>query len=75
MEHRNRTPWSRRDFIKAVGSTALVAGIGANGLLPGSARAEQKTLQILQWNHFVPGFDAWFNNTYVKEWASVTTPK
>ncbi|MEE8303344.1 MAG: ABC transporter substrate-binding protein [Candidatus Tectomicrobia bacterium] len=75
MEHRNRTPWSRRDFIKAVGSTALAAGIGANGLLPGSARAEQKTLQILQWNHFVPGFDAWFNNTYVKEWGERNNTK
>ncbi|MFN3076093.1 MAG: ABC transporter substrate-binding protein [Alphaproteobacteria bacterium] len=33
------------------------------------ARAKSKTLRILQWNHFVPGFDKWFNNTYVKEWG------
>lgn len=28
-----------------------------------------KTLRILQWNHFVPAFDRWFNGQYVKEWG------
>ena len=28
-----------------------------------------KTLKILQWNHFVPGYDKWFNETYVKAWG------
>ena len=23
----------------------------------------------MQWNHFVPEFDEWFNNTYVKMWG------
>ena len=31
--------------------------------------ASQKTLRILQWHHFVPEYDAWFNNVYVKEWG------
>ncbi|MGT2492487.1 hypothetical protein ACU4GD_23070 [Cupriavidus basilensis] len=26
-------------------------------------------MKILQWNHFVPGYDKWFDNTYVKEWG------
>ena len=33
------------------------------------ARAQQKTLKILTWKHFVPSFDEWFNGTYVKEWG------
>jgi multiple sugar transport system substrate-binding protein len=60
---------SRRGFIKT-------AGVGAAGLLLSSRAAAQaskrpaaKTLKILQWNHFVPGFDKWFNETYVKEWG------
>jgi multiple sugar transport system substrate-binding protein len=27
------------------------------------------TLKILQWVHFVPAYDEWFNETYVKEWG------
>jgi multiple sugar transport system substrate-binding protein len=60
---------SRRALIKAAGSAALVAGVGASIIVPGRARAQQKTLKILQWNHFVPGYDKWFNNEYVKEWG------
>jgi multiple sugar transport system substrate-binding protein len=33
------------------------------------ARAQQKTLKILQWKHFVPSYDEWFNGTYAKEWG------
>ncbi|MGH7429021.1 MAG: ABC transporter substrate-binding protein, partial [Candidatus Methylomirabilaceae bacterium] len=58
---------SRRDFLKAAG--AVAAGIGANIIIPGRSRAAKKTLRILQWNHFVPGYDKWFNGTYVKEWG------
>ena len=29
----------------------------------------KKTLKILQWSHFVPAYDKWFNNEYVKEWG------
>jgi multiple sugar transport system substrate-binding protein len=38
-------------------------------LVPGRANATQKTLKILQWNHFVPAYDEWFNNVYVKAWG------
>jgi len=55
---------SRRDLIKAAG-TATAAGL----LLPRKGRAAKKTLKILQWNHFVPGYDKWFNGQYVKEWG------
>jgi multiple sugar transport system substrate-binding protein len=58
---------SRRRFIKATGIAA--AGIGANIIIPSRSRAARKTLKILQWNHFVPGYDKWFNGTYIKEWG------
>ena len=60
--------FSRRDLIKAAG-TATAAGL----LLPLGARAQQKkakkTLRIVQWSHFVPAYDKWFNDKYVKEWG------
>ncbi len=67
---------SRRDFIKAAGAGAVVAGTAPSLLLGGcgeqpkpAAKKGPKTLKILQWNHFVPGYDKWFNGTYVKEWG------
>ncbi|NJD61175.1 MAG: extracellular solute-binding protein [Deltaproteobacteria bacterium] len=60
---------SRREFMKAAGFGAAAAGLGVNILLPRNAHAAKKTLRILQWNHFVPAYDKWFNNTYTKEWG------
>ncbi|MDH3237913.1 MAG: extracellular solute-binding protein, partial [Deltaproteobacteria bacterium] len=37
---------------------------------PRRSYGASKTLKILQWNHFVPGYDKWFNNTYTKEWGA-----
>jgi multiple sugar transport system substrate-binding protein len=51
------------------GSSALAAGVGASIMIPGRASAQQKTLRIMQWKHFVPGYDTWFNETYTKEWG------
>jgi multiple sugar transport system substrate-binding protein len=60
---------SRRQFIRATGAGALATGLGANIIVPGRARAAKKTLKILQWVHFVPNFDEWFNKKYIKEWG------
>ena len=60
---------SRRRFIKAAGSATLVAGLGAHIVIPSRVSAQQKTLKILHWNHFVPAFDTWFNDDYVKTWG------
>ncbi len=60
---------SRREFIKATGAGALAAGLGANIIIPGRAHAAKKTLKILQWVHFVPAYDEWFNKKYIKEWG------
>jgi multiple sugar transport system substrate-binding protein len=62
---------TRRDFIKTAAAGALTAGLGAPLILPVRAHgaAAKKTLKILQWVHFVPAFDKWFNEKYVKEWG------
>jgi multiple sugar transport system substrate-binding protein len=60
---------SRRDFIRAAGTGAMAAGLGANILIPGRARAAKKTLKILHWVHFVPAYDEWFNKKFAKEWG------
>ncbi|MBI4083969.1 MAG: extracellular solute-binding protein [Candidatus Lambdaproteobacteria bacterium] len=58
---------TRRTFVKAATAAGLAAGLGPF-VIPRRAQAA-KTLKILQWNHFVPGYDKWFNNTYIKEWG------
>ncbi len=57
---------SRRDFVKA---GAVAAGVGPAIIIPGRSDAQKKTLKILQWVHFVPAYDEWFNKKYIKEWG------
>jgi multiple sugar transport system substrate-binding protein len=61
---------SRRSFLKAAGVAALGMGMGVHLVVPHYVRAQPKTLKILQWKHFVPGYDTWFNDTYVKTWGA-----
>src|SRR5262245_33801209 len=60
---------SRRDFVKTAGLVA--AGVGTSMAFPlRFAHAQpQKTLKILQWSHFVPGYDKWFDGVFCKEWG------
>ena len=61
---------SRRDFIKIAGAGGIAAGaLGPAFLFPERAAAQQKTLKILQWSHFVPAYDTWFNGTFAKQWG------
>jgi multiple sugar transport system substrate-binding protein len=61
---------SRRDFIKIAGASGIAAGaLGPAFLFPERAAAQQKTLKILQWAHFVPAYDKWFNDTFAKQWG------
>jgi multiple sugar transport system substrate-binding protein len=39
-------------------------------LIPQWACRQRKTLKIVQWSHFVPGYDRWFDNTFTTEWGS-----
>ncbi len=70
MSKKIKAGLTRRQFVKVTGTGALAAGVGANFLFPARAAAQQKTLRIIQWSHFVPGYDKWFDNTYTKEWGA-----
>jgi len=58
---------SRRRVVKTATVTGLALGIAP--FIVTRTAAAAKTLKILQWNHFVPAFDTWFNGQYVKEWG------
>ncbi len=60
---------TRRDFVTIAGAGALAAGVGPSFLFPERAQAQQKTLKILQWSHFVPGYDKWFDGVFTKQWG------
>jgi multiple sugar transport system substrate-binding protein len=53
----------------ALAGAALATGIGPQ-FLSRPARAATKKLKILQWSHFVPAYDTWFNTQYIKEWGA-----
>lgn len=55
--------------MKIAGTTGFVAGLGPSFLFPERALAQQKTLKILQWSHFVPAFDTWFDGIFAKQWG------
>jgi multiple sugar transport system substrate-binding protein len=67
---------SRRDFLKAAAlAGAAAAGIpgcggdgegGGGGVDTGEVGGE---LRIIQWSHFVPAYDEWFDGTYIKQWG------
>jgi multiple sugar transport system substrate-binding protein len=59
---------SRRRFLEGAAATGLAASVGPFVITRGARAAN--TLRILQWNHFVPGYDKWFNGTYIKEWGA-----
>src|SRR5207245_6826810 len=69
MGRKNHQGLSRRDFVKLTGSGALALGAGSGPffLFPQRAAAEQKTLKILQWSHFVPAYDTWFDCSFCKK--------
>ncbi len=60
---------TRREFVKLTGAGAVAAGAGPYFLFPERAQAQQKTLKIAQWSHFIPEYDKWFNNVYTKQWG------
>lgn len=59
---------SRRAIIKGAAATGLAAGVGPFVHVRPAKAA--KTLRILQWSHFVPAYDKWFNGEYVKQWGA-----
>jgi multiple sugar transport system substrate-binding protein len=68
----NKQSWAvtRRDFLKTIGAAAGAAGLTPAISAPfvADALAQTKTLKILQWSHFVPQYDTWFD-AFAKDWG------
>src|SRR5438067_11566025 len=63
----SRRRLTRRDAMKTAGAAAVAASVGP--FFHVSPARAARTLKILQWSHFVPGYDKWFNNEDTKEWG------
>src|SRR5579859_324490 len=61
---------TRRRFLKQTGLTIAAAGGAPMISAPfvSSAWADTKTLSIVQWSHFVPAYDKWFDQ-FAKDWG------
>src|SRR5256885_10687264 len=68
MEGRSMTRrkgMDRRQFVTTTGVAAAALALGPTILI----KRAQKTLKIMQWSHFVPAYDAWFDK-YAKDWGT-----
>jgi multiple sugar transport system substrate-binding protein len=70
----------RRDFLRLAGAGAslAVAGCACGGRRdseagverrPAGSRTGRPALRIIQGVHYVPAYDAWFDNEYTKRWG------
>jgi multiple sugar transport system substrate-binding protein len=67
---------TRREILKKAGTGTLLIVYGgaatrtaAAGVPKFRGRDLAGTLRIVQWSHFVPAYDKWFDNVYVKRWG------
>ncbi|MBX3066061.1 MAG: extracellular solute-binding protein [Anaerolineae bacterium] len=63
---------SRREFLKATAAAAAAAAVGSLPSFEVFAKPTQKIsgeLKILQWSHFVPNHDTWFDK-WAMEWGN-----
>jgi multiple sugar transport system substrate-binding protein len=69
----------RRAFLRVAGSAAGLAAVGCGSgskkqpaasatTGPGPGGGE-RTLRVLQWSHFIPAYDAWFDNEFARRWG------
>src|SRR5205807_9768222 len=61
----NRKRIDRREFVTTTG--AAIAASAIRPTIP--VNRPQTTLKILQWSHFVPTYDVWFDK-YAKDWGT-----
>ena len=66
---------SRRGFLKRAGVGAAAVGVGGAAApysFAGPMKYKHKHLKgdlsIIQWIHFVPAYDEWFDKTWVAQW-------
>jgi multiple sugar transport system substrate-binding protein len=69
---------SRRELLRRAGIGAAAIGVAGSGASKAFAFAGPHkhtgqwlsgNLSILQWVHFVPDYDTWFDKTWCKEWG------
>ena len=63
--------FTRRRFLKETGLTLAAASAAPLISAPFVSRAlaDTKTLTIVQWSHFVPAYDKWFDQ-FAKDWGT-----
>jgi multiple sugar transport system substrate-binding protein len=61
---------TRRRFLRDTGLTVAAAGTAPLLSAPfvSKALADNKSLAIVQWSHFVPAYDTWFDK-FAKDWG------
>jgi multiple sugar transport system substrate-binding protein len=67
---------TRREVLRRAATGAVVFAYGgafAKTSAYGAPKFRHKqlagTLRIAQWSHFVPAYDRWFDNVYIKNWG------
>jgi multiple sugar transport system substrate-binding protein len=62
---------TRREFFKTAGALASASALAPALSAPfvSRAHAQTKTLSIIQWSHFVPAFDGWFDK-FAHDWGT-----
>jgi multiple sugar transport system substrate-binding protein len=67
---------TRREVLRRAATGTVVIAYGgamAKTAVAGAPKFRHKqlagTLRIAQWSHFVPAYDTWFDNVYVKRWG------
>lgn len=63
---------SRREFLKSIGGVSVAVAASTVyhpfGIISKTRAQQSRTLSILQWSHFVPQYDEWFD-PFVQEWG------
>ena len=68
--------YDRRELIRRAGAGAVSVGLAGSGFgqafygpLRFKGRDLSGDLTIIQWAHFVPAYDVWFDNVWIKQWG------
>ncbi len=68
--------YDRRELLRKAGVGAAAIGVAGSGLgrafygpLRFKGRWLKGDLTIIQWAHFVPAYDKWFDNTWAVQWG------
>jgi multiple sugar transport system substrate-binding protein len=69
-ENKHNRAVTRRGFLKASSAVGGAAGLAPVLSAPFVSRAfaQNKSLTIVQWSHFVPAYDTWFDK-FAKDWG------